>query len=146
MTRIGDSPRGVIVGHARFDSPTRGPIAQARAVVTAFGFLDAIDFPFKTVVLAIVAFAALIGLALYSASLEPGQNLTRLGLAFVVGGAAGNLIDRVTAGYVLDFVDLYRGGWHFWAFNVADVAINVGVGLMILELLAPRLGARRAPA
>jgi signal peptidase II len=112
----------------------------------AFGFLDAIDFPFKTVVLAIVAFAALIGLALYSASLEPGQNLTRLGLAFVVGGAAGNLIDRVTAGYVLDFVDLYRGGWHFWAFNVADVAINVGVGLMILELLAPRLGARRTPA
>lgn len=109
----------------------------------AFGFLDPVDFPFKTVVLALVAFAALAGLALYSISLEPGQKLTRLGLAFVVGGAAGNLIDRVTAGYVLDFVDLYRGDWHFWAFNVADVAINVGVALMILELLG--IGRVRVP-
>lgn len=109
----------------------------------AFGFLDPVDFPFKTVVLAAVAFAALTGLALYAVSLEPGQKLTRLGLSFVVGGAAGNLIDRVTAGYVLDFVDLYRGDWHFWAFNAADVAINVGVALMILELLG--IGRVRVP-
>jgi signal peptidase II len=106
----------------------------------AFGFLDPVDFPFKSVVLALVPLAALTGLALYSISLEPAHRLTRLGLAFVIGGAAGNLIDRVTAGYVLDFVDLYQGGWHFWAFNAADVAINVGVALMILELLVPRLG------
>lgn len=104
----------------------------------AFGFLDPVDFPYKTLVLTLVALAALVGLALYSATLEPSQKLTRLGLAFVIGGAAGNLIDRVTAGYVLDFVDLYRGTWHFWAFNVADVAINIGVGLMILDLLTPR--------
>jgi signal peptidase II len=58
-----------------------------------------------------------------------------MGLAMVVGGAAGNLIDRVTAGYVLDFVDVYWRGWHFWAFNVADASITVGVALMILELL-----------
>ena len=38
-------------------------------------------------------------------------------------------------GYVLDFFDFYRGGWHFWAFNVADAAINIGVALMILDLL-----------
>jgi signal peptidase II len=101
----------------------------------AFGFLDPIDFPFKALVLALVAIAALVGLTIYSATLEPSQRLTRTGLAFVIGGAAGNLIDRVTAGYVLDFVDVYRGNWHFWAFNVADAAINVGVALMILELL-----------
>jgi signal peptidase II len=101
----------------------------------AFGFLDPIDFPYKPAVLALVAVAALVGLALYSSTLEPAQHLTRNGLAFVIGGAAGNLIDRVTAGYVLDFVDLYRGDWHFWAFNVADAAINVGVALMILDLL-----------
>ena len=101
----------------------------------AYGFLNGVDFPFKTALLACVAMAALIGLAIYSASLDQRQVLTRVGLTLVIGGAAGNLIDRVTAGYVLDFVDLYRGDWHFWAFNVADSAITIGVVLMILELL-----------
>jgi len=101
----------------------------------AYGFLNGVDFPFKTVLLASVAMAALVGLAVYSASLDRKQRLTRIGLTLVIGGAAGNLIDRVTAGYVLDFVDLYRGDWHFWAFNVADSAITIGVVLMILELL-----------
>ena len=111
----------------------------------AFGFLDPIDFPFKPLVLAVIAIAALVGLGFYSATLEPSQRLTRAGLAFVIGGAAGNLIDRVTAGYVLDFVDVYRGDWHFWAFNVADAAINVGVALMILELVkGSALVSRRA--
>jgi signal peptidase II len=106
----------------------------------AFGFLDPVDFPFKTAVLTVVALAALTGLTAYASSLEPEQRLTRAGLALVIGGAAGNLIDRMTAGYVLDFVDVYQGDWHFWAFNVADAAINVGVGLMILELLGVRRG------
>ena len=101
----------------------------------AYGFLNGVDFPFKTALLACVAMAALIGLAVYAASLDQTQVLTRTGLTLVIGGAAGNLIDRVTAGYVLDFVDLYRGDWHFWAFNVADSAITIGVVLMILELL-----------
>ena len=101
----------------------------------AYGFLNGVDFPFKTALLACVATAALIGLTLYAAKLDRNQGLTRAGLTLVIGGAAGNLIDRVTAGYVLDFVDLYRGNWHFWAFNVADSAISIGVVLMILELL-----------
>jgi len=101
----------------------------------AYGFLDGVDFPFKTALLTCVALAALIGLAVYSASLDRGQALTRVGLTLVIGGAAGNLIDRLYAGYVLDFLDFYRGNWHFWAFNVADSAITIGVALMILELL-----------
>jgi signal peptidase II len=101
----------------------------------AYGFLDGVDFPFKTALLACVATAALAGLTVYAVKLDRGQVLTRMGLTLVIGGAAGNLIDRVTAGYVLDFVDLYRGDWHFWAFNVADSAITIGVALMILELL-----------
>jgi len=101
----------------------------------AYGFLDGVDFPFKTALLTCVALAALIGLAVYSASLDRGQALTRAGLTLVIGGAAGNLIDRLYAGYVLDFLDFYRGNWHFWAFNVADSAITIGVALMILELL-----------
>jgi signal peptidase II len=107
----------------------------------AYGFLNDVDFPFKTVLLACIAIAALIGLAVYAGTLDRRQALTRAGLTLVIGGAAGNLIDRVTAGYVLDFVDLYRGDWHFWAFNVADSAITIGVVLMILELLG--LGRRR---
>jgi signal peptidase II len=101
----------------------------------AYGFMNAVDFPFKAGVFALIAVAALTALVIYAGTLEPDQRLTRAGLSLVIGGAAGNLIDRVTAGYVLDFVDLYRGNWHFWAFNVADAAISVGVALMILELL-----------
>lgn len=102
---------------------------------TAFGFMNATDFPFKTVILACVAIGALAALAMYAATLPTGQWLARIGLALILGGAAGNLIDRITAGYVVDFVDLYWSGWHFWAFNVADAAITVGVAFMILDLL-----------
>ena len=107
----------------------------------AFGMLNNADFPFKSVVLVLVAFAALAGVAMYAAMLPPAQWLARIGLAFILGGAAGNLSDRVMLGYVVDFFDFYWRGWHFWAFNVADAAITVGVGLMILDLLG--LGTRR---
>ena len=102
---------------------------------TAFGFMNATDFPFKTVILAGVAIGALAALAMYAATLPANQWLARIGLALILGGAAGNLIDRITEGYVVDFVDLYWSGWHFWAFNVADASITVGVALMILDLL-----------
>jgi len=102
---------------------------------TAFGFMNSTDFPFKTVILACIAIGALAALAMYAATLPANQWLARIGLALILGGAAGNLIDRVTEGYVVDFVDLYWSGWHFWAFNVADASITVGVALMILDLL-----------
>lgn len=101
----------------------------------AFGFMNTADFPFKDLVLAAVAAVALAGLASYGATLPPDQRLARVGLALIIGGAAGNLIDRIAAGYVLDFFDFYWRGWHFWAFNVADAAITIGVSLMILDLL-----------
>jgi signal peptidase II len=101
----------------------------------AFGMLNAIDFPYKPVVIPLVATAALAGLAIYAASLDASQRLSRVGLTFVVAGAAGNLIDRIAYGYVLDFVDFYWKDWHFWAFNVADASITVGVVFMILDLL-----------
>ena len=101
----------------------------------AFGFMNTTDFPFKTVILACIAIGALAALAVYAATLPVNQWLARIGLALILGGAAGNLIDRITEGYVVDFVDLYWSGWHFWAFNVADASITVGVALMILDLL-----------
>jgi len=109
----------------------------------AFGLMNAVDFPFKTAILSVVAAIALGGLALYGATLPADQRLSRLGLAFIVGGAAGNLIDRLSLGFVVDFFDFYWRGWHFWAFNVADAAITVGVALMILDLLGLRGRAAR---
>jgi signal peptidase II len=112
----------------------------------AFGMLNEMEFPLKTLVLSLVACIALGGVAWYAATVPLTDRLARIGVAGVLGGAIGNLIDRATAGYVLDFVDAYFGGWHFWAFNVADAAITVGVIFMILDMLG--LGKRsesRAP-
>ena len=109
---------------------------------TAFGFMNGVDFPFKSAVLTGVAIAALAGLGFYARSLPRGQWLARTGLALILGGAAGNVIDRVSLGYVVDFVDVYWSRWHFWAFNVADAAISVGVSLMLIDMLG--LGARQA--
>jgi signal peptidase II len=101
----------------------------------AFGMLNGVEFAFKAVVMSVVALLALGGVGWYAASVPLSDVLARAGIASVVGGAIGNLIDRATAGYVLDFVDAYWSGWHFWAFNVADAAITIGVGLMILDIL-----------
>ena len=101
----------------------------------AFGLMNNVEFPFKTAILSGIAAIALSTLALYAARLPVDQRFARLGLALIVGGAAGNLIDRIGAGFVVDFVDVYWGDWHFWAFNVADAAITVGVIFMILDLL-----------
>src|SRR6266849_8160519 len=101
----------------------------------AFGILNGVDFPFKTVIIAVIATAALVGVGMYAASLAHHQLIARLGLALIIGGAAGNLIDRIVAGSVVDFVDVYWRTHHFWAFNVADSAITVGVSIMILDML-----------
>jgi signal peptidase II len=122
-----------------FDSVTVIPgffsLTRVHNTGAAFGLLNAIDIPYKTAVMALVQTAALIGLTAYAATLAPGQRLTRTGLSFVIGGAIGNLIDRVSTGYVLDFFDFYWRGWHFWAFNIADASITIGVALMILDLI-----------
>ena len=111
---------------------------HVRNTGAAFGFLNAVDFPFKTTVIAVVATAALVGVALYTARLAHDQKLARFGLALIIGGAGGNLIDRLTAGSVVDFVDVYWRSWHFWAFNVADSAITIGVAVMILDMIGVR--------
>jgi signal peptidase II len=110
---------------------------HVRNTGAAFGILNAVDFPFKTVVIALVAATALVGVGMYAASLAHHQIIARMGLALIIGGAAGNLLDRVIVGSVVDFVDVYWRGWHFWAFNVADSAISIGVAVMILDMLTP---------
>jgi signal peptidase II len=64
--------------------------------------------------------------------------LTRFGIAFLMGGAIGNLLDRLRWGMVVDFLDFYLGSYHWPAFNIADMAICLGLGLVFLEIFVKR--------
>ena len=81
-------------------------------------------------------------IAVWLARLEKHETLMAIALSMILGGAIGNLIDRVAYGYVIDFLDVYYRQWHWPAFNIADSAICIGVGLMLLE----SLGVGRKPA
>jgi signal peptidase II len=110
-------------------------LTHVRNTGAAFGMLNDIDFAYKPVVMVLVAVVALAAVGSYAFTLPPAQRMARLGLALILGGAIGNLIDRATTGFVVDFVDVYWRGLHFWAFNVADSAITVGVVMMLLDML-----------
>ncbi|HTS48645.1 MAG TPA: signal peptidase II [Bryobacteraceae bacterium] len=100
----------------------------------AFGMLANLANPWRNVIL--IGFSLLV-LAIISAVLlriaAQGQ-LLRMGLALVMGGALGNLFDRVVHGTVTDFVELHVGEHYFPAFNVADSAITVGACLLLLDM------------
>jgi signal peptidase II len=115
---------------------------HVRNTGAAFGILNLAEFPFKSAVIALVATAALVAVGMYAASLAHHQIVARIGLALIIGGATGNLLDRIAAGSVVDFVDVYWQAHHFWAFNIADSAITVGVAIMILDMLG--IDGRRA--
>ena len=86
------------------------------------------------IVVAVVAIVVVSVLLLRS----PADRLVRGGLALILGGALGNLIDRLRFGQVVDFLDFHLYGWHWPAFNVADSAITIGAGLLIVESLLHR--------
>lgn len=87
------------------------------------------------VVISVVAIAVI--LAIYRRTLED-QRLLRIALTFILGGALGNLFDRIRHGYVVDFIDWFVREYHWPTFNVADVAITTGVGLLLLDMLLHR--------
>lgn len=72
-------------------------------------------------------------IAVWLSRLQKHETLLAIALSLVLGGAIGNLIDRLAYGYVIDFLDVYYGTWHWPAFNIADSAITLGVALMLLE-------------
>jgi signal peptidase II len=108
----------------------------------AFSFLS--DAPgWQTPLL--VGFAVVaIAVVAYLLWRSPGRWILSSGLALILGGALGNVIDRLRFGQVVDFLDFHAGGWHWPAFNVADSAITVGAVLLILDGL--RKHERRAGA
>jgi signal peptidase II len=83
------------------------------------------------IILVALAAAIVIGLLVWLRQVRSG--LLAVAIGFIVGGAAGNAIDRVVRGAVVDFLDFHLGQWHPFAFNLADAAISVGVALLILE-------------
>lgn len=98
----------------------------------AFGFLN--DQPgwqrwFFTIITSIIS----LGLLVWISKLRASQKLLILALVFVLGGALGNLYDRVVYGYVIDFIDWHVSGYHWPSFNIADAAISMGALLLILD-------------
>lgn len=86
-----------------------------------------------------IASTASVAMAYWLKHLPKGRNWEAAAWALVLGGAVGNLIDRVAYGYVIDFFDAFYQSWHFPRFNVADSAITVGVGILLVDaLIAPR--------
>ncbi len=72
-------------------------------------------------------------ISIWLTRLKKHETLLAVALALVLGGAVGNLIDRLAYGYVIDFLDVYYKAWHWPAFNIADSAITLGVILMLAE-------------
>jgi signal peptidase II len=101
----------------------------------AFGVLSDADLPYQSVLFSAVSLAALVAIAVYAWRLPAHTRLPQTALALVMGGALGNLVDRARLGYVIDFVDVYWGRYHWPAFNVADASISVGVCLLVLDIL-----------
>ena len=99
----------------------------------AFGILSGMHGAWRAVFFIIVSLIALSALVVLIR--KTGERLSLVAYALIGGGAVGNLIDRVRFGEVVDFVDWYFRSFHWPAFNVADSAITVGVGLLVIEML-----------
>ena len=102
----------------------------------AFSFLAAAS-GWQTPVFATVSSVAAIVITVLIVR-HSGNRLLCAALALILGGALGNLWDRLAWGHVVDFLDFHAAGWHWPAFNVADSAITVGAGLLILESFVRR--------
>ena len=104
----------------------------------AFGFLNDSNNEWQTTVLILFSLAAVI---FVSAMLWRPERLDRTsfwGLALILGGAAGNVIDRILFGRVTDFLDFYVGSYHWHTFNLADSTIVIGSVLLLIDLLRPK--------
>ncbi|MCU0241623.1 MAG: signal peptidase II [Vicinamibacteria bacterium] len=101
----------------------------------AFGFLSTANLPHQAWLFTLLGLAALMAIGYYAYRLPPDRRLPHAALALIMGGAIGNLIDRGLRGYVIDFIEVYYGSFHWPAFNIADSAITIGIGLMLLDVV-----------
>jgi signal peptidase II len=106
----------------------------------AFGMFAAHGNAWGWLVLALLGVAALVLVGLYFWRTPSEDRLMLTALALIMGGAVGNLIDRIANRAVTDFIDAYLGTYHWHTFNVADSAITIGICLMALDILFGRKG------
>lgn len=97
----------------------------------AFGILDAASGWQRWFFIAIAVIISLI-IILWSKKLTKSEQWEKIALGLVLGGAWGNLLDRIRLGHVVDFIDFYIGSWHWYTFNVADIAICIGAVLLAI--------------
>jgi signal peptidase II len=100
----------------------------------AFGLFSSVESPFRALLLNAVAFAVFVGILVYAFRTSPGSTRLQVGLALILGGAVGNLADRIRLGSVTDFLDFSLGSYRWPAFNAADSAITIGVFLLALDI------------
>lgn len=104
----------------------------------AFGLMNRQDVVLPSYIFLAATMGAIVLLLVWSFRLRRSASRTTLGLSLILGGALGNLIDRLRFGEVVDFLDFYLGPYHWPAFNVADSAITVGTFLVAISLLFQR--------
>jgi signal peptidase II len=108
----------------------------------AFGFLADSEMPWRGPLLILFSLAVMSMIVWILATHRAGGAFGQCGMALVLGGAAGNVLDRLMLSSVTDFIDFHIGTYHWYTFNIADSAIVVGAGLIVLEVL--RDGQRQA--
>jgi signal peptidase II len=101
----------------------------------AFGFLADSQMPWRAPVLILFSLAVMCMIVWLLATRRAGGALGECGMALVLGGAAGNVLDRLMLSSVTDFIDFHIGSYHWYTFNVADSAIVIGAGLIVIEVL-----------
>ncbi len=101
----------------------------------AFGLFASMNPSVRGPVFLVLSLAAIVLVVGMIRGTPPGRSSLVVALSLVLGGAIGNLIDRIRLGEVIDFLDFYHGRYHWPAFNVADVAIVVGVGILMIDLI-----------
>jgi signal peptidase II len=110
-------------------------ITYVRNTGVAFGIFSSISSPAKSVLLSIFTACAAVVVVTYSVRTPARKWLLQIALSLILGGALGNLYDRLVYGYVVDFLELYADSYHWPSFNVADSAISIGVALLALEII-----------
>ena len=110
-------------------------ITHVRNTGAAFSFLAYLDESYRVPFFVVTSLAAIGLLLFFVKETRPGETLLLAALALIMGGAMGNLTDRLLYGNVVDFIDWHVGGHHWPAFNIADSCITVGVILLGFELL-----------
>jgi signal peptidase II len=111
-------------------------LSHVRNHGAAFGLLSDWNIPYQSLLLSTLSLLALGAIAAYFVRLPKSAWLPRLSLSLVLGGAVGNVIDRLRLGYVVDFVHVYWRDYQWPDFNVADSAITVGVALLVIDILS----------